>query len=55
MKPTPPYIKNCHIIKRDIEDAEVLFRWVDDMIYPYLDGYTIIPTEQYEELKNDST
>jgi hypothetical protein len=45
-----PYVKNCNLITRDTDD--VIFHGEPDegLIHPYLDGYTILPNEQYEKL-----
>ena len=43
------WLRNCQIMPRDGED--VLFSTNGDGIRPYLDGYAIIPVEEYNRLK----
>jgi hypothetical protein len=47
-----PFVTNCNLIKR--KENDILFHAEDKTIHPYLDRYTILPTEQYEKLVNQS-
>ena len=44
-----PYVKNCILISRDPLGRCVFFLHEDGRIDPYLDGYVIIPKEQYAD------
>ena len=42
------YVRNCHISARE---GDTLFSLFEGNFRPYLDGYAIIPIEEYERLK----
>lgn len=42
-----PKVQNCLIVPRQ---GEILFTLTEDQIIPNLDGYAIVPREQYEQL-----
>lgn len=44
------YLTNCHIISRQEEDKP-LFVGSGDRVFCRLDRYTVMPTEQYDELR----
>ena len=49
------YIINCLIKRKEGDDSEVLFRQhgegqLKDVVICYLDGYAVIPIEEYKEL-----
>ena len=49
-----PYVTNCNLIKRNNDDILFHVEPEKKLIHPYLDGYTILPTEDYEKLVNQS-
>ena len=49
-----PYVKNCNLIPRNTGDILFHFEIKNKFIHPYLDGYTILPTEEYKRLVNQS-
>lgn len=44
------YIKNCFLIPTESQEGP-MFEVALDRVIPYLDGYAIIPLEEYEILK----
>ena len=42
-----PFIKNCYLCARK---GETIFHQTADAIIPLLDGYAIIPCEEYDRL-----
>jgi len=46
IQPPMPTVINCYIQSR----GEILFYQMDGAIIPNLDGYAIIPIEEYERL-----
>jgi len=53
-KPEKAFVTNCHIICR--EDDGPLFHAdpANGLIHPYLDKYTILPSEDYEALRAEN-
>jgi hypothetical protein len=50
--PEKPYVKNCFLYRRESDATSCLFYGKDeDEIKPYLDGYAIIPIEDYKAMK----
>jgi hypothetical protein len=45
------FVHRCVIVKKEGDDHGLFHQHADDHISAYLDGYAIIPVEEYEELK----
>ena len=45
-----PILHNCQLIPRKTGDILFGVETDKDLIHPYLDGYTILPNEEYEKL-----
>jgi hypothetical protein len=45
------YVHNCYIVRRDDDNGQYLFGQTDDKkITAFLNGYAIIPLEEYAQL-----
>lgn len=44
------YVRNCLLIRRDTDESPYLFHADGDVCTPALDGYAIIPVEEYQRL-----
>ena len=49
-----PYVTNCNLIPRKKGDALFIVEAEKNLIHPLLDGYTILPNEDYEKLVSQS-
>ena len=49
-----PYVTNCNLIPRKKDGALFIVEREKNLIHPLLDGYTILPNEDYEKLVSQS-
>lgn len=45
------FVRNCEVVHRDASSGEPLFVVDAGYVYARLDGYAIVPLEQFRDLK----